>query len=145
MMFLYVLSHVVPNSLVREQDKTRNVPVNNLGGMPFAFSARSNLLYSVRHHLYDYFLLVTMRCSRWDIFFARSSRSRRSELCCSWRLAILSRCGSVSWVLVNGELVTGGVASGSCGVFELSMYCRMSLPIDRPTDKEEHIGPVGAK
>lgn len=41
------------------------------------------------------------------------------------------------WTLVDGELVIGGAASGSCGVFEPSIYCRMSPPIDKPTEEED--------
>jgi hypothetical protein len=39
-------------------------------------------------------------------------------------------------------LVIGGAGSSSGGTFELSMYCRMSLPIDRPTGMKT-LGPLG--
>lgn len=41
-----------------------------------------------------------------------------------------------SWALVDGKVAVEGAAIGPCGVVEPSMYCRMSLPIDRPTDGE---------
>jgi hypothetical protein len=41
------------------------------------------------------------------------------------------------WASVDGELTTGAATGGCCGVFEPSMYPRMSLPMDRPTEQEE--------
>jgi len=91
-MFLYVPSHDVPNSFARKQHKMR---INALEYSVCTLDQyKPIILYDTTY--FDHFLLAAIRCSRWDIFFARSSRSRWSTLRRSCRLAIsvlVSRSG----------------------------------------------------